>query len=144
MYFYHRAIHFDPSKWTDAQSFDPMRYYKDSLSTAEALNAADPNNRDHYTYGAGRRVCSGIHVAQNSLFIIMARLMWAFNVKKSRNGSGEVIEPTTETESGFLAIPHRFPCHMEPRSKEHGRVVEEAWSDAQKVGLEWSRKSSTL
>ena len=25
---------------------------------------------DHFTFGAGRRICSGIHLAENSLFIL--------------------------------------------------------------------------
>ncbi|OCL13591.1 cytochrome P450 [Glonium stellatum] len=77
------AIHFDKKYHKDPPTFEPARYLNDPPSTAEALNAAKAEARDHYTYGAGRRVCSGVHVAQNSLFINMARTLWAFNIKKS-------------------------------------------------------------
>jgi hypothetical protein len=122
-----------------------MRYINDPYSTAEALNTANPNDRDHYTYGAGRRVCTGIHVAQNSLFINMARTLWAFNLKKAKDPkTGDIIEPDTGVQNGFLAIPTRFPCIFEPRSAAKAEMVEREWKQAENDGLEWTRKKATI
>jgi hypothetical protein len=121
-----------------------MRYIDDPNSTAECVNVSDPDERDHFTYGAGRRVCTGIHLAQNSLFINMARTMWAFNVVKAKGPDGEVLEPPTATHPGFLAVPVHFPCSFEPRSPKHAEIVDSEWARAQKEGLHWTRAKSTI
>lgn len=74
----------------------------------------------------------------------MARTMWAFNLKKACDGSGNVIEPSTDAEKGFLNIPVKFPCNIEPRSKKHAEIVDRTWRDAESAGLEWTRKKITL
>lgn len=51
------------------------------MTVGECISAADPQQRDHWGFGAGRRVCAGYNVAENSLFILAARLLWAFDVK---------------------------------------------------------------
>jgi cytochrome P450 len=40
-----------------------------------AINA-DSTKRPHFTFGAGRRVCPGFHVAERGLFIAIARMLW--------------------------------------------------------------------
>ncbi|KAJ0420292.1 cytochrome P450 [Aspergillus carlsbadensis] len=142
------AIHFDQAHWAAPHEFNPLRYMQEpytSMSTAEAMNTAHPDSRDHYAFGAGRRSCSGVHVAQNSLFITIARTLWGFNVSKARdNVSGTVLEPDTATENGFLAIPKRFPCRMRARSARHAEVMEGAWERAQREGVAWSRRKTTI
>ncbi|OCK75420.1 cytochrome P450 [Lepidopterella palustris CBS 459.81] len=133
------SIHFDDKFHKNPQDFEPARYVNDPLSTAEALNASNPEARDHYTYGAGRRVCSGIHVAQNSMFINMARTLWAFNVKKAKGPDGREITPPGDMEDGFLCVPKKFECHFEPRSAKHAKIVEESWTQAEREGLSWMR-----
>lgn len=134
-----RAIHFDPKRWKDPDAFEPARYLNDPYTTAEALNLANPEDRDHYTYGAGRRVCAGIHVAQNSLFINVARTLWAFNIKKATGGDGKPVDVKPVTEPGFLTVPVKFPAVLEPRSEKHAKIVDETWIEAQKEGLHWLR-----
>ncbi|KAH7088102.1 cytochrome P450 [Paraphoma chrysanthemicola] len=138
------AIHHDDNRWKQPEIYDPSRYLNDPLSTAEAMTTAEPEDRDHFTYGAGRRACPGVHIAQNSLFINMARVLWAFNITKSVDKEGNVIEPSTKTEQGFIGIPERFPCHFEPRSPERARIVDEAWKTAEKEGLQWTRTRRNL
>lgn len=122
-----------------------MRFINDPHSTAEALNLTDPKERDHYTYGAGRRVCPGVHVAQNSIFINMARTLWAFNLKRATDPkTGKAIELDTSTENGFLGIPTRFPCVFEPRSPEKAAIVEREWRDAESEGLQWARTKARI
>jgi len=137
-----RAIQYDPDRWKDPERYDPTRYLHDPYSTAEAMNLADPDARDHFGYGAGRRACPGIHVAQNSLFILLARTVWGFNVSKSVGPDGQVIEPETKSEPGFVVSPMKFPCHLTPRSEKHARIIDESWKKAQEEGCHWSRKTA--
>ena len=139
-----RAIHYDENRWNNPEEFDPARYLNDPLSSAEAMTASNPDDRDHFTYGAGRRSCPGVHIAQNSLFINMARVLWAFNIKKAIDSNGDIIEPSPKTEQGFLAVPERFPCHFEIRSSKRAKIVEETWSKTEAEGLHWQRMKKTM
>jgi len=130
-----RAIHYNEKQWSNPEEFDPVRYLNDPLSSAEAMNASNPDDRDHFTYGAGRRACPGVHIAQNSLFINMARVLRAFNIKRAIDSNGVIVEPSAKTEQGFLAVPEKFPCHFEVRSPKRARIVEETWTKAEAEGL---------
>lgn len=120
----------DEKRWKDPERFDPTRYMDDTLTEAESMAQADPNLRDHFTFGAGRRNCPGLHIAHNSLFINIARIFWAFNIRKPVDSSGNVIEPSTAAQPGFLLTPVKFSCHIEPRTGGHAEIIEQVWAAA--------------
>jgi hypothetical protein len=123
------SIHDDPT------TFNPSRYLDKPLSAAEYINVNDPYQRDHFTYGAGRRVCPGVHVAERSLFINIVRTLWGFNIEKSRDKAGNVVEPETEMAPGFLSVPKPFKAHITVRSPQHEKVIREAYEEAQAKGI---------
>lgn len=74
----------DKSLHADPTAFDPSRYLDKPLPAADYININDPYQRDHFTYGAGRRVCPGVHVAERSFSSILSvhfgvstlRMLW--------------------------------------------------------------------
>ena len=56
--------------------------------------APETKEEGHVTYSFGRRVCVGKHVANNSLFINFAMMLWACTIEpgKDKNGSGQQID----------------------------------------------------
>jgi cytochrome P450 len=70
-----RAIHMNDKRWSGPGRFDPTRYLDDSLTEAESMAQVNLELRDRFTFGAGRRNCPGLHIAHNSLFINIARIM---------------------------------------------------------------------
>lgn len=51
---YRRAIQRDPTRFQNADVFDPSRFLNSPLSAAQYMNVQDPYERDHFSYGAGR------------------------------------------------------------------------------------------
>ena len=90
-----------------------MRYYNHPLSAAESISASDPEKRDHYGYGGGRRVCTGLHVAEKSLFLNIARLLWGFDVLPAVDESGNEVLPDPTLNGcypGAMSVPAPFDC----------------------------------
>ena len=98
---------------------------------------ADPHKRDHFTYGAGRRVCPGVHVAEHSIYINIVRVLWGFKIAKTKGVNGKLIEPTTKMVPGFLSVPLPFECTIQPRSAKHTQVIRDTFAEAEKEGLNY-------
>lgn len=107
------------------------------LSAAEYINAKDAYDRDHFTYGAGRRVCPGVHVAEKSLYINIARVLWGFNIGKKKNADGTVVEPDMGMVRGFLSVPQLFDCEITPRSPKYASKIKAIFAQAEKEGIKF-------
>lgn len=75
------AIHFDPVRYPDPFHFKPERYMNHTKRAAEYAAMADPYARDHFTFGAGRRICPGSRFAENALTLAVANILWAFEIR---------------------------------------------------------------
>lgn len=117
--------------------FEPSRFLGKDLSAAEYINVNDPYERDHFTYGAGRRVCPGVHVAERSLFIVIVRVLWGFSISKKKGPDGELVEPPTGMVRGFLSVPLSFQCDIRPRSAVHAQIMRKVFSEAEAEGLRY-------
>ncbi|KAK7932647.1 Cytochrome P450 monooxygenase yanC [Apiospora marii] len=127
------GIHMDPARHPRPRDFDPSRYLHDTKSMRESMLSPDPDERDHYVFGAGRRMCQGVDLAENSLFLSIARILWAFTISKAADPDGQGdITPDPEALVGGLAVaPAPFPAKIVPRSEKRALVVREEWSSAQ-------------
>ena len=52
------AVNNDPDLFPEPRKFDPGRHNM-NLTVWEAAAASDIRDRDHWTFGAGRRICPG-------------------------------------------------------------------------------------
>lgn len=66
----------------DADLFRPERFLEDELHANASAAHPDFRRRDHFHYGFGRRLCQGIFVAEASLWIVIARVLWAFEISE--------------------------------------------------------------
>jgi hypothetical protein len=130
-----RAIHMNSKLYENPETFDPARFLKRPLSAAEYINSRDPFERDHFTYGAGRRVCPGVHVAERSLYINIVRTLWGFNIAKPVGVDGVPIEPNTGMIRGFLSVPNPFDASMTVRSPAHAATIRKVFDQAERVGI---------
>jgi cytochrome P450 len=75
----------DPELYgADAEHFNPARFL-------DTPCPPETKEEGHVTYGFGRRVCVGKHVANNSLFIDLAVTLWACNIEPAKDARGNVI-----------------------------------------------------
>ena len=73
----------------DAEHFNPARHLDEKGQIAPA--PADTKEESHVTYGFGRRICVGRHVANNSLFIDIAIMLWAMNIERMSDDKGNPV-----------------------------------------------------
>lgn len=68
------AIHRNPRDFPEPDVFRPERFLG-------GLERPYPNKKGHNAFGWGRRQCSGQPLAEQGLFITVARLLWAYNIQ---------------------------------------------------------------
>ncbi|KAF9017401.1 cytochrome P450 [Hymenopellis radicata] len=87
-------------------------------------------HRGHLTFGFGRRIRVGRHVANNSLFIDIACILWALNVDVPKDASGKRLFPDSEKyfSEGLVLRPLPFKCILTPRFPEARAIVAETKS----------------
>lgn len=119
------GLHHDPARHPNPDTFDPERYAGRTLPASEYINAADPEQRDHWAYGSGRRICPGIHLAERNLFLAIAKLLWAFRIQPKETARGRPIpvdvDPKTGYSEGFLHCPKPFQAEFRVRGEGNGR-----------------------
>lgn len=76
------AFYHDEQLYPNPDVFEPERFREDHLDSASSAIQPDCINRDHFNYGFGRRLCPGIHMAEQSLYIVISRILWAFDIQK--------------------------------------------------------------
>ncbi|KAF8435770.1 cytochrome P450 [Boletus edulis BED1] len=99
------AVLHDETMYTKPKEFRPERFLPPE-------NAPDSAN---FAFGFGRRECPGVELAQIALFLTMANVLAAFNIKKPVDSDGKVIEPTLDWSSGVTSHPHPYQCVTEVR-----------------------------
>ena len=74
------SLSHDRKRYAEPELFEPLRHIKDDLESPASALHPDWMQRDHFHYGFGRRLCQGIFVAESSLYITIARVLWGFNI----------------------------------------------------------------
>jgi len=97
------AIGRDPAFFPDPEQFNPQRWLNEEGKIKEELKS--------FSFGFGRRVCPGQHMATASIFVNTALIQWAFNVKPDRSAP---IDDLAFTESANTH-PLPFKVIFEPR-----------------------------
>jgi cytochrome P450 len=101
---------------------DTSLFEHELRSEFECATARDPSQRGTYIFGAGRRVCEGVHIAARSLFLTLTRLLRTFDFKvpESRN------LPDVDDLVGDLTVqPVLFEVRTVRRGKEKKSLVQE-------------------
>ncbi|KAI4153051.1 MAG: hypothetical protein LQ340_002538 [Diploschistes diacapsis] len=131
-------LHYDPTRFEDPFEFKPERYLDHTLFSSEYAAMSDPYKRDHFTFSTGRRTCPGARLAENSLDIALAGILWAFEIRPPVVNGVEAkmdLSDNAYLDAGFT-IPTPFAARFLPRSEDRLRIVKEQWDLATKEGYE--------
>lgn len=135
------AIHMDPVRHPEPRRFNPDRYMHDTQSLYDSAANADGSKRDVFTFGAGRRICPGMHVAERSLFLGMSRILWGFDVTPEQDEKGRDVLPDQEKlTQGFVCMPEEFSARITPRSAARAELIRKDWQEAETTNLDAQSK----
>ncbi|KAF5343053.1 hypothetical protein D9758_011137 [Tetrapyrgos nigripes] len=114
------GINRDPEFFPDPDAFRPERYYNEDEDLTKKAEFDDTHGQGHYSYGFGRRVCVGMNLANNALFINIVSILWAVNVKCPVGPDGKKIIPDRNKfiDDGLVVRPEQFNCVIEPREHD--------------------------
>ncbi|RYC55799.1 hypothetical protein CHU98_g10416 [Xylaria longipes] len=112
-------MHHDPERYPDPMAFKPERFLHDPLSSAQSSNLPNPLERDHWMFGAGRRICPGMWVAEREIWLTVSRMLWAFEMEASPDHPIDLKE--YDGLSGRSPVP--FQVYLKPRHENVERVL---------------------
>ena len=99
----------DPGMFESPEEFIPERF----------INPKDSRlGQFDLPFGFGRRVCPGMHLALNSLFINISRILWAFQILPIED---KALPDVWAYTNGFNTWPEKFEARFVPRE---GGVVD--------------------
>lgn len=130
-------IHYDTAIYTDPDRFDPSRFLDHPLGSGHYA-AGPASARDHWAFGAGRRICSGVHLAENSMFIVLAKLLWAFKLLPPRDQTGKEIGLDTSDDAfdatGSMTTAKVYQVRWQVRSEKIKQTILEEAARARQSG----------
>ncbi|KAH9053931.1 cytochrome P450 [Lactarius vividus] len=101
----------------DADRFNPDRYLLDAATEEREMGST--------IFGFGRRVCLGRFIAEGTLAIDAATLLWAMRFERPKGVQGELDTETCVLE-GLSARPVRFDVRASPRFPETKTLLVDA------------------
>jgi cytochrome P450 len=116
----HWSLEFDSRLFPNPKSFIPERWLENPDLPCSA-------------FGFGRRVCPGKNLALNSLRIVMARILCAFDIRSADEMAGKSELPDSwDMTQGISSRPALFRALFCCRCEQRGQVIEGEWAACEK------------
>ena len=128
------AINLNEEYYPNPHRFNPDRFLDTALAEKAKFSTPEtgrphPAKSGHSSFGWGRRICPGADLASNSLFVALAKILWAFEISP-REG---VRYDTFAYTEGFNIRPQKFECDIKIRSETHRECLQRELEDAMAV-----------
>ncbi|KAF8656969.1 hypothetical protein AX16_002324 [Volvariella volvacea WC 439] len=105
----------DESVFPDPFSFKPERYLTSRVDKGLSDNDPDPSEVVMSAFGFGRRICPGLNLAENTVFLSISSVLALFTVSKELDpNTRKEVEPSVQYD-GFVSHPKPFKCRIAPR-----------------------------
>ncbi|GJE97077.1 hypothetical protein PsYK624_132870 [Phanerochaete sordida] len=115
-----RSLTWDERHYHEPRSFKPERFLPKPEGAGETLSQGA-------IFGWGRRICPGRYLANDMVWIAIARILAVFEVQKARDAAGNFIEPSIEFVTNLTSHPKPFPCDLRPRSEKAAELIRQAY-----------------
>ncbi|KAI9452368.1 cytochrome P450 [Lactarius psammicola] len=100
-----RVLNFDTEVFgPNTAEFDPTRYLDEG---GQVKTVMESREEGHMSFVFGRRMCPGRYVAEGTLAIDFATLLWAMRFERPEGSRGE-LDVCTIVQSGLTAVPVPF------------------------------------
>jgi cytochrome P450 len=122
------ALNNNPLYFPSPSSFSPERYLpkSDRRYMPELAGEEFPGKYKQSAFGWGRRQCAGAELAVSSMWILIGKLCWAFEILPVE---GEVYDVDAFV-GGFVSRPKPFGVQISIRSEAHQQVLEREMEEA--------------
>ncbi|CZR56821.1 related to cytochrome P450 [Phialocephala subalpina] len=111
------SIALDEKEYKDAERFEPERFMNEDLNKP---------TKGHWSFGAGRRVCAGLNVGVNNIWIAAATVLYCFDIAEDPDHPIDQFNTLWEEPT---KAP--FKVKITPRSKAHIALIEREGAIAQ-------------
>ncbi|KAJ7061169.1 cytochrome P450 monooxygenase [Mycena amicta] len=102
-----RGMTLDENIYTEPNKFLPERYLPVPHGYGEPHFPAN--------FGFGRRICTGQHLAENSVWIAMATILASCEIDYALDANGQRIVPLGGMSDGVASHPNPYQCVIRPR-----------------------------
>ncbi|KAF4597560.1 hypothetical protein EYR40_008022 [Pleurotus pulmonarius] len=111
-----------PNIWAIARDCNDQ-YSPSQFIPERFLDENAPIDPADYSFGFGRRICPGKHLAENSVFLFVASILAAFEISAETDLEGNPIPLVADFSSGVVSSPNPFKCKISPRSADRSSQV---------------------
>ncbi|KAI5820102.1 cytochrome P450 [Pyronema omphalodes] len=122
------AIHHNEKYFSNPHEFIPERH----LGLQDGVEKY-PGSDGHSAFGWGGRKCPGQKLAENTIFIAITRILWAFNISKEID-SHTGLEKTYDINKYTIGInvrPEPFKCVIKPRFEGAAAIIKKKCTDVE-------------
>ncbi|KAJ3515357.1 hypothetical protein NLJ89_g1809 [Agrocybe chaxingu] len=105
----------DEQTYKNPEVFEPERF----LTEDGQLN----NDNVGYTFGFGRRICVGRHLASSTFWYAMANVLATLDIAKKKDAMGNDLPLEVEYSFALVSHPLPFDCSVKPRSQHVAQTI---------------------
>ncbi|EJT52230.1 hypothetical protein A1Q1_06336 [Trichosporon asahii var. asahii CBS 2479] len=103
------AVHHDEDRYGDVENFRPERHLEQKDKEGALA---------HYSFGAGRRMCAGVHLANREMYVGFAKLIYFFKLEVGSEDYDINPETACKNTYGLSSTPFPYKVRFVPRDPE--------------------------
>jgi len=117
--------------------FNPDRFMTSDTGTKRGADLA--GYRDDLVFGAGRRMCPGIFLAQNSINLIVTNLLWAFNFDFAKHATTGKLIPIdiNKFQEALVVCAEPFECSITSRGRVQAEIIRSQFEKARSTFVQF-------
>ncbi|KAI8075987.1 cytochrome P450 [Halteromyces radiatus] len=111
------GMHMNPDIYSDPEIFKPERFLNNTRTMSSSANG-NINQRDHFIFGWGRRICPGIYLAEVEMYHIFIRIFANASIAAPLDGDGKEVAIGMDAilDTGIFYLPQPYQVRFISRS----------------------------